>query len=84
MLINPEVTLVKATVYDTPCIKVNDSNLDNYDIKPVNDYVFIFDVDYTLYKASEEMMRVEIEKWKSSMIFIYHKEIDVLYHFLDV
>lgn len=68
MLVNPSTDNIipSTSKKSTSFISMNASNLDKYDIPPVDDYVFIFDIDDTLYKASEEMVNVEIEKWKKA------------------
>ncbi|KAK6090004.1 hypothetical protein P3W45_001050 [Vairimorpha bombi] len=61
-----EKTIPSTTKKSTPFISMNLSNLSKYDILPVDDYIFIFDIDDTLYKASDDMVSVEIEKWRKA------------------
>ncbi|EEQ81513.1 hypothetical protein NCER_102029 [Vairimorpha ceranae BRL01] len=52
---------------EIPFITMNPDNIQKYNINPVNsNYIFLFDIDDTLYKASEEMHNLEMEKWYSA------------------
>ncbi|WUR04850.1 putative haloacid dehalogenase-like hydrolase [Vairimorpha necatrix] len=48
-------------------ISMNTENLEKHSINPVNDdYIFLFDIDDTLYKRSEKMKMVEKQKFKEA------------------